>query len=239
MADVHVTSDVWGEPTRTSLILRAAGRVPDPDSERAWKDLIERYRAPVERCLRRHLRNHPHAGEAAADFFAYIYEQRVMPKYDRGQARFRCYIQQVVRLYAKHWQRTAGRRDGDELEGLDVGSETPAEFEVEEEVAWAEAILGEAVEKLRQARPRDAELMLRAYGIPPHAEASREDLCRETGMTANALNVAIHRARGALREAILDQVRDLVSEESEFDEEKRCILQRLLESHPGMLGAGA
>lgn len=240
MADSEAKSDDWGGPTRWSLIERAAGQRPDEDVQHAWHELLERYRPAVEQSVRRVLRDHPNWREAAADFFAYLFEQELLPRVDRDQGRFRCYMQGVLRRYALHWRRTSGVAGGFDVDELELGgAEEEAHFEREEESAWAHEILRNAVKRFQAAHPREAEFLLRAYGIAPWPEASREELCAAFGVNMNQLNVAIHRGRSRLAAEIQGEIRELVRDPREFEREREVLLARLVSAHPGLLGGDA
>jgi RNA polymerase sigma factor (sigma-70 family) len=240
MTGTRSTDDPWGEPTRWSVIERAAGKRPDADLQHAWRELLERYRPAVEQSVRRVLRDHPQWREAASDFFAYLYEQELLPRVDRDQGRFRCYMQGVLRRFAQHWRRTASRAGEVDADELELGGEAEdAQFEREEESAWANAILRNAVTRFQAAHPRDAEFVLRAYGIAPWPASTREELCADFGVNANQLNVAIHRGRERLAKEILAEIRELVRDERDYEREQAVLLARLRSGHPGLLEGGS
>ncbi|MBI5364322.1 MAG: hypothetical protein HZA53_14175 [Planctomycetes bacterium] len=239
MQNPDESRDDWGAPTRWSLIERAAGQRPEAEAHHAWRELLQRYHSAVEQSMRRALHNHPQWPEAAADFFAYLFEQELLPRVDRNQGRFRCFMQGVVRRYALNWRRTTGRAASADLDELELpGAEAEAEFEREEESAWAEAILRSAVKRFQAAHPRDAEFLLRAYGIAPWPASTREELCAAFDVNESALNVAIHRARKRLAKEIEEEIRELVQGRVDFEAERELLLARLRSAHPGFLDAG-
>lgn len=240
MTDSNTKSDAWGEPTRWSLIERAAGQRPDEDVQHAWRQLLDRYRPAVEQSVRRVLRDHPQWQEAASDFFAYLYEQELLPRVDRDQGRFRCYMQGVLRRFALHWRRTSGRTSELDVDDVEIGgAEEDAEFERAEESAWALTILRNAMKRFQASHPRDAEFVFRAYGIAPWTASTREELCADFGVNPNQLNVAIHRGRARLAAEIDAEIRELVRGREDFETEHALFLERLSAAHPGLISPEA
>lgn len=229
------SSDSWGGETDWHLIGKVSGRDPDADPERAWLDLVERYRGPVQRSLMRRLRNAPAAEEAASDFFSYLFQKQVLPKADRDQGRFRCYIQGVIRLYAKQWKRASsvgGVHDVEALESAATAADNEAERE--EELAWAKEVLSHAFDRLGRSALRDAEMLQRVYGLGGRTPISREQLARERSMTMNAMHVALHRARNNLKDSLNEELRSMTTSDTDLALEHEFLLGRLLEAYPGL-----
>ena len=232
----RVFTDNWGATTQWSLIFNAAGRDDAKRLQQAWRELVERYRGPVLQSIRRQLGNRPEADEIAADFFTYLYEKGVLPKIDPEIGRFRCFIQGVIRNYVKHARRSLpGARGGSDalLDNLAGGSGIET-FEQEEQAAWANAVLEHALERLREARPRDANLLIQAYGLAGHEPVPRRQLCEGAGLSENAVNVAVHRARNVLKQHILEEVQELVARPQDFLDEVKLIYDTLLSAYPGL-----
>lgn len=228
-------SAVWGDPTRWSLVVRASAGSPSNESDHAWRELVRRYREPVLRAMSHRLGNRSEGELATDDFFTYLYEKNILPRADRSQGRFRCYLQGVIGNYARHWKRSQSP-GASEIETVDVpGAEQAHEFELEEELAWAEAVLRNSIERLRRTSPRDAEIFFRLHSIAPYLPASREDLCSEKGLNANALSQAVFRARRDLREMVLAEIREMCATQADFEEEQGFLLERLLVAHPGLI----
>ncbi|TAH37399.1 MAG: sigma-70 family RNA polymerase sigma factor [Planctomycetota bacterium] len=232
----ETVSAVWGPPTSWSLIRQAAGNAAEDRTQLAWEELVDRYRAPAEKSLRRMIRNHPDTEEIVHDFFAYLYEKRLLPKADPKLGKFRCFIQGVIRNFAR--QRLRANRSwshaGENVPEPGVLPGSP-EFERLEELEWANGVLHNAVGRLLKAQPRDAELLLRCYGVAPFPETPRQALCQETGLTMNALNVAVHRARERLRTLVIDEIRQTVATAGDMEEEVQLVCERLIGAHPGLM----
>ncbi len=228
--------DSWGGETDWDLIRRVSGRGGDVDPEKAWLQLVERYRIPVKRLLRRLLRDDPTSDDAADEFFSYLFQKQILPKADPEQGRFRCYIQGVMKRYARSWQRATSMPRGlEDVDELDVGTDgMSGELEREEELIWAEAVLDHALERLRRESAKDAELLVRFYGIGGVKASRGDEIAKEGGRKDNAVHVAVHRARGKLRQALLAELAPMVSTPEEFEQERQFLVTRLLAAHPGL-----
>jgi len=227
-------TDAWGPATQWTLLIDPA-RSDEGDANAAWEALVERYRVPITSAVKRQMRYADSAEDVARDFFGYLFEQGILPKADREKGRFRCYIQQVLRRYVLTRIR-GDRAIGSDPDDFDsIGSPEELEFEREEERDWAAAILRNAARKLESSSPRDSELLFRAYGIAPHPKTERTVLREEHGLTEQACNVAIHRARKQLGKLLVDEVRETVSSERDFEEEMEFAIGRLIEANPELM----
>jgi len=230
------SKDRWGRSTRWTLIRSASGEQPGAEAMKAWEELVERYKDPVKNAVTRLMRHHPASDEIASDFFAYLYSQKLLDRAEPTMGRFRCFMQGVIKRYVK--QASRSQKSGT-IEISEVDSSLSAESkdaENREEGEWAMTVLQNATRTLVSVCPRDGELLLRAFGIAPHELTPRHVLCKETGLTKNALNVAIHRARDRLRILIVHEIRDMVGSEADFQVEAKAIGQRLMDAKPSLLG---
>ncbi|MFQ5506965.1 MAG: RNA polymerase sigma factor [Planctomycetota bacterium] len=237
-------SDPWGEPTRWTVVLKAAGRVPSPNADKSWMELVERYREPIKESVRILLRSSSEAEQVADDFFTYLYDKGILPKIDPERGKFRAYIQGVLRRYVKWDQRNARIQRGPEEE-FDIAApmEDP-EVELEEERAWARRVFDLALERLTKEMPRDAEILLQASGIhlpgSPGKESSgavpkmgRKALAEKYGIQPNAIDQANFRARRKLRDLIRSELRETVATSGDLDEEFALVENRFLAAHLG------
>lgn len=230
--------DFWGGPTRWTLVRRAAGSETGEAGDRAWAELVERYRAPVERTVRYWLRGHSQVDEAVDDFFAHLLLKGILPKADPDQGRFRAFVQGVIRRYVQQWKRASrvdaagGEEEAGSLLG-DLGArEDLDQVELDEERAWAEGLLAGALAQLVREKPRDGQLLLDAHGIPGGTPIEREALAASAGIKTNALDQALFRARKRLRELVIDAVAESVATQEDFESERAVMLDRLLSAHP-------
>ncbi len=232
--DILTVHDPWGPRTQWTLIKKAAGLDGTTNVGQAWSALFEKYREPVTRAVSRLLRGRSDSEDVANDFFAYLFEQEVLPKIDPDQGRFRCFIQGVLRRYVLQRLRK-DRGDGAvSLEGVEV-SATLRTFEDDDESDWACAVLDHGFCSLRSEDARKADLLARAYGIGEWEKTDREVLRSEFDLKGSALDVAIHRSRRRLGELIVREVRETVATRKDFDDELEMIRNRLLLAHPDLI----
>jgi RNA polymerase sigma factor (sigma-70 family) len=229
-------SDSWGGETDCNLIRKASNGSPAFDRDLVWGDLIHRYEAPVRRLLVRHLRGDPGVEDATHDFFSDLFQQRhILARYDPDQGRFRCYIQGVVRRYALQWKRAHGTKVATTgVEGMEIAAEAKDEVEHEEELVWADAILGHAIERLRNKSKRDADLLIPFYGLFGEPRASGEELAKSRNVSPATLHVALHRARQSLHNALREELQPMVTSNEAMHEELEFLITRLLAAHPGL-----
>jgi len=233
--------DSWGGATDWNLIRQASGQASGAEHDVAWRKLVKRYDVPVRRTLRRLLRGDPSADEATDEFFSYLFRERILPKADPEQGRLRCFMQGVVRRYVQWWRRASSMPRGlADIDEVDVGSDgdgEAGESEREEEMLWAEAVLGHALERVESASRRDAELLVRFYGLGGQPAASGQQLAEALGLSTNAVHVALNRARERLEAALLAELREMVFAADQMEDEHRFLISRLLAAHPGLLDA--
>jgi RNA polymerase sigma factor (sigma-70 family) len=230
----HFT-DPYGQPTRWSVIRQAVDCGQPEQAEAAWRFLIDRYREPVTKSIRRRVNDPNLARELADEFFPYVYEHQVLEKADRRIRPFRCFIQGVIRNYTLHALRARGvaHADIDDVDPQMPERASPAE--VLEETDWAMAVLHNVLEKLVKKHPHDGMLLMRFYGLAPYAPASVEVLAHETQKKPNAVHQALHRARNALRELVFDEIFHMVSTPKDLDAEMLLVQRRLMDALPGIM----
>jgi DNA-directed RNA polymerase specialized sigma24 family protein len=234
---VTVSGDLWGPATNWSLIERARGRDGIDARVEAWRALVDRYTHPISVGLRRRLPSHL-VEDGASTFLSYLFEKGLLERLDPERGRFRAFVQGVMRRWVKSYLRYEHRGQGVPLEDVGpvvVGGGRDPELERHEEDDWASQVLRHGLERLEQTTPDDARLLRAAYGLPPDESQVRDGLARAEGLTVNALNIRLHRARGRLRAAIDEELRALCSTEEAWEEERQLLIGRLLEAHPRLL----
>ena len=99
------------------------------------------------------------------------------------------------------------------------------------EQRWAFTVLGRTLEELRQeyARGEKAELFEELQGFLPGGEgrASRAELAAKRGVSAGAIDVAVHRLRQRFGALLREQVAQTVSSEAEVEGEIRYLISVL------------
>ena len=230
-----MSEEIW-VLTRHSVLRRMSGGEDRKALEEAWKYFFEHYREPIERSLRRHLRGHGDADEACAEFFAYLLESHALPRFDAGSGRFRAYLQGILRNYALGWLRQRRSKSSDiDIQSVEASFEEEMLWVEQEESEWAGAVLGAALARMRRDAPRGADMLLRAYGIPPFEEVPRAQLAEDLGIKTSALNVALLEARRKLGGFLISELRDQVSSRTDFERERELMVARLLSQRPSLL----
>jgi len=228
--------DSWGGETNWDLIHKARQSRNVAEREAAWWELVERYRIPVRRILRRLLHDHPTANDAADEFFSYLFQNQILSKADPEQGRFRCYMQGVMKRFGRSWRRaTSMPRPSAEIDGVENGADAEScEMEREEEMVWAEAVLEHALERLHRESKKDADLLVRFYGLGGTTPSRGDAMAKENGRNENTVHVALHRARAKLRTALLAELVPMVSSKEELEQERQFLVTRLIAAHPGL-----
>ena len=198
----------------------------DAAQQAALNELLDCYWRPIYVYLRRSGRPVEEAEDLTQAFFMHLLEKHLLERVRLRQVRFRAYLRGVLEHFLANQARVAGaqkRRSGRRLDIEAVEgwlqahpAESPgAAFDG----AWALERLETAVRRLRQelagaGRTWVSEALLRRAGFGTGDTAVR-DLSREFGVSENQMSVALHRARGRLRELILEEVRDSVGSAEE------------------------
>lgn len=207
-------------------MIRSAGSDDHAARERAWNDLILRYRSAVLGTLRRHFAGDPACEDHVGDFFNYLYEKDLLQRADPDQGRFRCYLQGIIRRYALEVRRTRG--GGSDIDENAVGGpDSSAVIDDRDTAGWAAAVMRNASTSLLKSKPRDGALFMQYYGIPPEERADRNALAEESGLTANALAVAVNRAKETFAACFNREIRDTVETEDDFERERAEICHAL------------
>ncbi|MEJ0089224.1 MAG: hypothetical protein WDM80_05685 [Limisphaerales bacterium] len=166
-------------------------------------------------------------------------DEKTWPRSARIKDVSRSYLLAGLRNYLVSEARQAGalKRGGRaEIISLDIENaealyNTSMADEVTPDLAfdrrWAEMILDQALEKLRQENiTRGKEKLYETLKPCLAADASDDyaGLGRELGMTSGAVAVAVHRFRLRLREFVRTAVADTVGSEADLEDEMRNFL---------------
>lgn len=127
-----------------------------------------------------------------------------------------------------HESRDQPRGDGDS--GLDVPSAEPPPDRAFDR-AWAESLLDRAVERLAARRSRRGQdrifEALRPFLWGDGKGTGYADVAARLSTSEETLRVTVHRLRHELRDIILDEIRQTVASEADFDDERRHFLAML------------
>jgi DNA-directed RNA polymerase specialized sigma24 family protein len=213
--------------TAWTLVQRAVDGV-EAEQRAALNDLFGQYWQPIYVYLRRSGRASADAEDLTQGYFTHLLEKKLLDRVRQREVKFRAFLRGTLEHYLANEARTAnaGKRFGGRH--LDVAAieewllVSPAEpAGAAFDAAWAVGRLEAAVTRLRmelRANGREwvADALVRraGAGVPAVSELSRK-----FGVTENQLTVALHRARGRLRELILEDIRESVSTAAEAEDE--------------------
>lgn len=226
--------------TRRSVLLAARDRNPEVRRE-ALDTLIAIYWKPAYKYLRM---QHRSEGEEARDltqsFFLQALEKGTFDRYDPVRSRFRTFLRLCLDGYvvnARKAERRLKRGGGVPPLSLDFeGAEqelarspaatglTPEEYFRRE---WVRELFARAVERLREdcaGRPNRFAVFERYDLEEPSQRPSYCRLGEELGLTDVQVTNELAAARRALRRLVLEELRDLTSNEAEYRAEARDIL---------------
>jgi RNA polymerase sigma factor (sigma-70 family) len=210
--------------------------------DRGLTALAAAYWRPIYTYLRIHWRRgHEEACDLTQEVFASLVERDLVKRFDASRARFRTYLRVCVDGLVANSAKAATRqkRGGgvsllsfdfeevrDELERCLPVAESPETlFERE----WARSVFGTAVSRVRErliaAGKGGHWTLLERHDLDAGEERpSYAVLARELGIGVTDVTNRLAFARRALRQALLDVVRELTGSEDEFRQEVRVLL---------------
>ncbi len=225
--------------TKWSVIIRATA-VTSPISREALEDLCRLYWPPLYAFLRRSGQTPHEAQDLVQGYLARLLEREDLATVSPDKGRFRSYLLAGLRNYLVSEARQAGtlKRGGRaEIISLDIeNAEALCRASLTDDGAtpdlafdrrWAETILDQALEKLRQeniARGKERFYETLKPCLATDAADDYASLGRELAMTPGAIAVAIHRLRLRFRELVRSAVADTVGSETDIEEEMRNFL---------------
>lgn len=186
-----------------------------------------------------------HSPEEAQDltqaFFARLLETEGLATADPGRGRFRSYLLGAMKHFlANAWHRERTKKRGGEIHFIDLDALDPearyalAPAETRDpdagfDRAWAMAILGRALERLREeceTRGR-GELFAELKGSLTGNEPDRQQVAERLGLEDGAVKVAVHRLRKRFRTFIRAEIAETVGDPAEIDAEMRYLVEIL------------
>lgn len=195
------------------------GRVADADDRNALGELLERFKLPVLAYVRRHGSEDP--SDTVQEFFAYLLEGGVVPRFDPSRGSLKTFILGVLRNFLSDRKRStrAVKRGGGtrrlSLDAVDPAGPDPNDAYRRE---WARLVLARAWARIRD---REAAEILKAYMANPGVRGAPayETLAKEYGKSPKELANILHRTRLRLREAVEAEIRDYVCGDAQVEEE--------------------
>lgn len=228
--------------TQWDMVAAAALR-SSPESEAALASLCEAYWYPVYAYVRRRGHAADDAQDLTQEFFTSLLEKGALRVADRARGRFRTFLLTALQNFlVKEWTKaTAQKRGGgraplslDFAMAEDRYMREPADDWTPERVyerRWALTVLSRAKKRLKQryvdsGSPQVFErlgvFLTDAPEAPPY-----EDVAAKVDMTVGAVKMAVHRLRDRYREAIREEIAQMVSDPTEVDDELNALLAAL------------
>lgn len=220
--------------TQWSLI--AAASDPATESRRpALEQLCQQYWQPLYAWLRQEGSSPEDAEDIVQAFLLETIESRRVDRADPNRGRFRTFLLASLKNYRANWRRgeQALKRGGGlqrmPLDFSTCGDDWPAEPHDREspdrmfDRKWALCLIENSLQRVaeRSAAKGRGELFARLRPLLTGSDDadSQQQIAADLGLTVGAIRVALHRWREDLRQAIREEIRQTVLEESEIDEE--------------------
>ena len=231
------------DPTRWTLVMRA--REESTESQAALSDLCEAYWQPIYQFLRRRGRNDDESRELTQEFFARLLAKGHIGGADPSLGRFRSYLLGALKRFMAERRRNEGRLKrggGAVIESLDAGGGTPAGHQVADPAGgisdkefdreWALSIVDRGLKAVQaefaRAGKADRFEVLKPWLVVDDPDRlSQAQAAATLGMTVGAVKVAIHRLRGAFRDAIEAEVAQTVSNREDLADELSYLVEVL------------
>jgi RNA polymerase sigma-70 factor (ECF subfamily) len=232
-----------GFQTTSWSLVRAAADAPTPGSREALAALCQRYWQPVYVFIRRQGYDREQAHDLTQGFFALVIEKNYLLSADRERGKFRSFLLTAVKHFlANTWDRAnALKRGGGSVTiSLDLvkaegwhasGAVEQATPEILFQRRWALSLLENVMAKLRAefadvGKASEFETLLTFLNKDSEPD-SYEGLAQETGISAGALRMAVHRFRRRYRRLLRAEIAETVSGPEQIDEELRDLLSIL------------
>jgi len=198
------------------------------------------YWYPLYAFIRRQGSSPHEAEDITQEFFFRFLERNALGNVDRAAGKFRSFLLVCLKNFlANERDRAQAQRrgGGHAVVSLDCDeAETryslePADHRTPEVVferRWAFAVLERTMIEVRReyAAGRKGDLFEALQGFLPNGQGnySRAELAAKRGVSAGAIDVAIHRLRQRFGALLREQVAQTVSSESEIEEEIRYLI---------------
>ncbi len=229
--------------TRHSLV-QAVASGEEGVRERAFDALVAAYWKPVYKYIRIKWRSsNEEAKDHTQEFFTRALEKEFFGRYDGARASFRTYLRTCLDAFlanehkaARRLKRGGGQRllsldfenaEGELREHPISGGETPEEVFHRE---WVRSLFGLAVEALERKYQENGKTLhfelFRCYDLepPPEGRPTYADLARRHGQPITQITNFLAAARRDFRRLLLDTLKDITGNDSEFRQEARALL---------------
>jgi RNA polymerase sigma-70 factor (ECF subfamily) len=226
--------------TRWSLILSASDRAR-LEASTALAELSRAYWYPIFAFIRRKGNDRDQAEVLTQAYFARLLEKGVIAAADPCKGRFRRFLRKDCERFLinewRHWTGCGRRMRPVSIDVRDAEGRyriEPADYMTPDRLfdrAWAITLLNGVLERLEReyAAKECSELfgrlkiaLTQGKGAVPAAKVAVP-----LGMTANAVNVAVHRLRKRYREILEEQIAETIDDVSELDDEINRLFEAL------------
>ena len=228
-------------PTTSLSAIGAVGSRDPGERDRGFAAVVQAYWKPVYKYVRlKWGLDNEGAKDATQGFFARAFEKGWLASYEPAKGSFRTFLRVCLEGFLANERKAAARlkrTPGEPLVSLNFESaeaelvgrcslegRSPDDFFREE---FARALFSSAVEELhRELSARGSELAYQAferYDLDPDPEnpPSYASLARALGSTESRVTNALQTARREFRRIVLENLRALTRDDSEFREEAR------------------
>jgi RNA polymerase sigma factor (sigma-70 family) len=230
-------------PTRHSVV-KAVGSADPTVRSRAFESLVRAYWKAVYKYVRIKWRaSNEDAKDLTQGFFAVAFEKRWFDRYDTAKAKFRTYLRTCLDGFVANERKAATRlKRGGEAEKLSLDFETAEGELVRHEIPdgvdmdeyfhreWVRSLFASAVDALRQrclSAGKDVPFALfERYDLEGPDAGERltyAQLASEFGLPVTQVTNHLSWARRELRTIVLEELRDLVGSDEEFQAEARSL----------------
>jgi len=212
----------------------------DTTARQALNDLCASYWRPLYAFIRRRGATPHEAEDLTQAFFAHFLDQGALARVEPGLGKFRSYLLACLKNFlANERARANAQRRGGGLKLLPLDLEDaerryliePPDHRTPEAIyerRWAYEVLERAMDALRleRASPAEREQFEELEGFLPGGRSalSRGELAARRGVTAGAIDVAIHRLRQRFGMLLREQVAQTVSSDEEVKQEIRDLI---------------
>jgi RNA polymerase sigma-70 factor (ECF subfamily) len=235
------TAAIGFHTTHWTMVLSA--RNGHASSTEALANLCSSYWYPIYAFIRRHGSSPHEAEDLTQEFFARVLQREWLANVNPAGGKFRSFLLVCVKNFLSNERdkALAQRRGGGQapipLECEDAETRyvieppDPMTPEILFERRWVFELLEHTLDALRQEYAQTSRLdwfeALQGFLPGGHGVISRAEIAQKRGVSANAIDVAIHRLRQRFGTLLRQKVAETVASEAEVDEEIRHLMSVL------------
>lgn len=215
-----------------------------PERRAALEKLIEKYWKPLYLYVRRRGQDSETAKDTVQSFFTTLLEKDLLQYLQPGRSKFRTFLLLALKHHMsdrRDHDTAVKRGGGKQVFALDFsGAEKDAVEQAATESSpeqvfrreWGFRVLEQALEALRAeyvslGREKEFEEIRIHLGAGSVKKRSYTELAAALGLSESELNNRIHRARGRLRELVLQTIRSYTEGEEQVQDELRDLFSAL------------